>query len=122
MSPSKDMAAFKELLSSSKHIIAVAGAGLSAASGRFTLSTSQVEMCAETASGIPTFRGSGGLWRKYDATSLASYSAFKTNPSRVWQFYHYRREKLAAPTILTHLHLSSLTSQCLSSQGPRRQS
>ena len=31
--PSADMAAFKELLSSSKHIIAVAGAGLSAASG-----------------------------------------------------------------------------------------
>ena len=33
--PSADMAAFKELLSSSKHIIAVAGAGLSAASGEF---------------------------------------------------------------------------------------
>jgi len=57
--PSKDMAAFKELLSSSKHIIAVAGAGLSAASG------------------IPTFRGSGGLWRKYDAMSLASYESIR---------------------------------------------
>ena len=36
--PSSDMAAFKELLSSSKHIIAVAGAGLSAASGGLAFS------------------------------------------------------------------------------------
>lgn len=43
--------------------------------------------------GIPTFRGAGGLWRKYDAMSLASPEAFDANPSRVWQFYHYRREK-----------------------------
>lgn len=32
-SPSSDMAVFKEVLSNSKNIIAVAGAGLSAASG-----------------------------------------------------------------------------------------
>lgn len=72
--PSNDMAAFKDVLSSSKHIIAVAGAGLSSASG------------------IPTFRGAGGLWRKYDAVSLATTAAFRDSPSRVWQFYHYRRE------------------------------
>ena len=41
--------------------------------------------------GIPTFRGSGGLWRQYEATSLASPYAFKSNPSLVWEFYHYRR-------------------------------
>jgi hypothetical protein len=41
---SNDMVAFQELLSSSKHIIAVAGAGLSAASGKF--SSNQVEMSA----------------------------------------------------------------------------
>ncbi|TFK56053.1 DHS-like NAD/FAD-binding domain-containing protein [Heliocybe sulcata] len=73
--PSDDMASFSVVLSQSKHIIAVAGAGLSAASG------------------IPTFRGAGGLWRKYDAISLATPEAFQENPSRVWQFYHYRREK-----------------------------
>ena len=33
------------------------------------------------------------MWRKYDAMSLATLPAFKENPSRVWQFYHYRREK-----------------------------
>jgi NAD-dependent SIR2 family protein deacetylase len=43
--------------------------------------------------GIPTFRGSGGLWRKYDAITLATPEAFAENPSLVWQFYHYRREK-----------------------------
>jgi NAD-dependent deacetylase sirtuin 5 len=32
------------------------------------------------------------MWRKYNAMSLATVEAFKLNPSRVWQFYHYRRE------------------------------
>ncbi|KAH9853729.1 DHS-like NAD/FAD-binding domain-containing protein [Lenzites betulinus] len=76
--PSTDMPSFTAALKASKRIIAVAGAGLSAASG------------------IPTFRGAGGLWRKYDAMSLASPEAFDANPSRVWQFYHYRREKALA--------------------------
>ena len=76
------------------------------------LHASDREIGVERAPGIPTFRGSGGLWRKYDAMSLASYSAFKTNPSRVWQFYHYRREKsvilaiplfIALPAALTPL-------------------
>jgi hypothetical protein len=75
--------------------------------GLTVLHVSNREIRVERAPGIPTFRGSGGLWRKYDAMSLASYSAFKTNPSRVWQFYHYRREKsviignIALPAALT---------------------
>ncbi|KAF7985220.1 hypothetical protein HWV62_7856 [Athelia sp. TMB] len=72
------MEAFGKVLASSKKIIAVAGAGLSAASG------------------IPTFRGAGGMWRRYDAMSLATPKAFHRNPSRVWQFYHYRREVYAS--------------------------
>lgn len=43
-------------------------------------------------SGIPTFRGAGGFWRKYQAMDLASPTAFRANPSLVWEFYHYRRE------------------------------
>ena len=31
------------------------------------------------ATGIPTFRGIGGLWRKYDAIGLATPQAFKEN-------------------------------------------
>lgn len=43
-------------------------------------------------SGIPTFRGSGGLWRKYDPMKLASISGFYENPKLVWEFYKDRQE------------------------------
>ena len=43
-------------------------------------------------SGIPTFRGAGGLWRRYNAQDLATPRAFNKDPSLVWEFYHYRRE------------------------------
>ncbi|KAI0370243.1 DHS-like NAD/FAD-binding domain-containing protein [Pilatotrama ljubarskyi] len=57
--------------------------------------------------GIPTFRGAGGLWRKYDSMGLATPEAFHANPSRVWQFYHYRREKaLSAQPNPGHLALA----------------
>lgn len=71
---SSDMADFKEKLKSSQHIVILTGAGVSAESG------------------IPTFRGAGGLWRRHQATSLATPEAFAANPSLVWEFYHYRRE------------------------------
>ena len=35
-------------------------------------------------SGIPTFRGSEGLWRKYDPMKLASISGFYKDPKLVW--------------------------------------
>lgn len=72
--PSSDMAAFREILSKSKHVVVLSGAGVSAESG------------------IPTFRGSGGFWRTYQAQDLASPRAFARDPSLVWEFYHYRRE------------------------------
>ncbi|KAJ7611581.1 DHS-like NAD/FAD-binding domain-containing protein [Roridomyces roridus] len=83
MSPSTDFAEFKRLLEpradgKPNKIIAVCGAGLSAASG------------------IPTFRGAGGMWHKYDAMSLATPEAFERDPLLVWQFYHYRRETARA--------------------------
>lgn len=57
----------------SRRIVALLGAGLSASSG------------------LPTFRGAGGLWRTHDATSLATPKAFSRDPAFVWQFYSYRR-------------------------------
>jgi NAD-dependent deacetylase len=45
-------------------------------------------------SGIPTFRGSEGLWRKYDPMKLASISGFYKDPKLVWEFYKYRQELL----------------------------
>ncbi|RWS15826.1 NAD-dependent protein deacylase sirtuin-5-like protein [Dinothrombium tinctorium] len=72
--PSSDLAKFREIFAKSKHVVAITGAGISAESG------------------VPTFRGSGGLWRKYMAQELATPQAFSDNPSLVWEFYSYRRE------------------------------
>lgn len=41
---------------------------------------------------VPTFRDPGGLWRQHDPLSLATPEAFRRDPSKVWQFYHYRRQ------------------------------
>ncbi|KAL1727153.1 DHS-like NAD/FAD-binding domain-containing protein [Schizophyllum commune] len=65
--------AFRAKFRASKNIIVIAGAGLSAASG------------------IPTFRDGGGMWRSLNAQALATPVAFEANPALVWQFYHYRR-------------------------------
>jgi NAD-dependent deacetylase len=42
------------------------------------------------ASGIPTFRGKDGLWKNYDATTLATPQAFARDPSLVWEWYSWR--------------------------------
>jgi len=47
-------------------MMALCGAGLSAASG------------------LGTFRGAGGMWRNYRATSLATPEAFAKDPGLVW--------------------------------------
>ncbi|KAK1244675.1 hypothetical protein MKX07_003474 [Trichoderma sp. CBMAI-0711] len=73
MAPHNDIEAFHEVLRSSRRILALCGAGLSASSG------------------LPTFRGAGGFWRNYDATQLATVRAFKMDPGMVWLFYAYRR-------------------------------
>ena len=43
-------------------------------------------------SGIPTFRGAGGLWRGRDPLSLATPEAFAADPALVWEFYRWRRD------------------------------
>lgn len=42
-------------------------------------------------SGMPTFRGEGGLWKEYRAEDLATPQAFQRNPDLVWEWYDYRR-------------------------------
>ena len=71
--PPTDLESFQNHLRYSDRVLALCGAGLSAASG------------------LPTFRGAGGLWRSYDAVSLATPEAFDDDPGLVWQFYSYRR-------------------------------
>lgn len=38
-------------------------------------------------SGIPPFRGSGGLWEKYDPEEYVSISGFRRNPEKIWKLY-----------------------------------
>lgn len=90
--PPADLQSFTEYLKGCRRILALLGAGVSAASG------------------LPTFRGVGGLWRAYDATSLATPSAFEANPGLVWQFYSYRRHMaLQAQPNKAHYALAELS-------------
>lgn len=47
-------------------------------------------------SGVPTFRGPGGLWRDRRAEELATPGAFARDPVLVWEWYGARRETVAA--------------------------
>jgi NAD+-dependent protein deacetylase sirtuin 5 len=83
---------FRQHLDKSTRILALLGAGLSASSG------------------LPTFRGVGGLWRTHDAISLATPSAFRSDPTLVWQFYSYRRHMaMNAQPNRAHLALAELS-------------
>ena len=62
-----------ESLASARVILVVTGAGISAESG------------------IPTFRGSGGLWKGFRAEDLATPGAFATHPEQVWAWYRWRQ-------------------------------
>ncbi len=60
-------------------------------------------------SGVPTFRGSEGLWKNFRPEELASPDAFARDPQLVWEWYNWRRELLttkkpnAAHTTLAQL-------------------
>jgi NAD-dependent deacetylase len=47
------------------------------------------------ASGVPTFRGPEGLWRSFRPEELATPDAFRRDPRLVWEWYAWRREKVA---------------------------
>jgi NAD-dependent deacetylase len=47
------------------------------------------------ASGVPTFRGAGGLWKDFRPEELATPEAFDRDPLLVWEWYAWRRELVA---------------------------
>lgn len=59
-------------LRESRRVVVLTGAGMSAESG------------------IPTFRGAGGLWKGLDPTVLASPAGFARHPEDVWEWYRWR--------------------------------
>ncbi len=63
-------------LKDSRKIVFVTGAGISQESG------------------IPTFRGKDGYWRRYDPMKLASIDAFYDDPKLVWEWYDDRRKNI----------------------------
>lgn len=71
------LAAFAERLRGHPKITVLTGAGVSAASG------------------VPTFRGPEGLWRSFRPEDLATPSAFTRDPRLVWEWYEWRRERIA---------------------------
>ena len=80
-----------EKLKIAKKIVFVTGAGISQESG------------------IPTFRGKDGLWRKYDPMKLATIDAFYDDPKLVWEWYEDRRKNiLAAKPNLGHVAIADL--------------
>jgi NAD-dependent deacetylase len=48
------------------------------------------------ASGVPTFRGADGLWKNFRPETLATPQAFARDPRLVWEWYDWRRQKIAA--------------------------
>jgi NAD-dependent deacetylase len=48
------------------------------------------------ASGVPTFRGPGGLWRSHRPETLATPLAFTRDPRLVWEWYQWRRQRIAS--------------------------
>ena len=45
-------------------------------------------------SGVPTFRGPEGLWKRKDPMSLATPGAFAADPREVWEWYQWRRQRI----------------------------
>lgn len=46
-------------------------------------------------SGVPTFRGAGGLWKEFRPEDLATPDAFARDPRLVWEWYAWRRSLVA---------------------------
>jgi NAD-dependent deacetylase len=62
---------------------------------RFVTALTGAGVSAE--SGLATFRdGQTGLWARFDPRELATPSAFARNPKLVWDWYAWRRERIAA--------------------------
>ena len=67
-----------EWLRGARRVCVFAGAGVSAESG------------------VPTFRGAGGLWEQHRPEELATPAAFARDPHLVWRWYAWRQRLVAA--------------------------
>ena len=72
-----DINTLKKIIATSHKVTVLTGAGISAESG------------------VPTFRGAGGIWKDYQITDVATPQAFARDPELVWAFYNWRRSLLS---------------------------
>lgn len=85
----------RALLRSARSVAALTGAGISAESG------------------VPTFRGAGGLWRNFRPEELATPQAFARDPKLVWEWYEWRRGLIAkTEPNAGHRALADLEARC----------
>ncbi len=75
--PPDSLAAARAALARAVRVVVFTGAGVSAESG------------------VPTFRGPGGLWKTFRPEELATPVAFGRDPRLVWEWYAWRREAVA---------------------------
>lgn len=61
-----------------QHIVVLTGAGISAKSG------------------IPTFRGKGGIWDRYDPNEVGTAEALRLRPKKVWEMHEDLRQNIAS--------------------------
>ncbi len=47
-------------------------------------------------SGVPTFRGDDGIWKKFKPAELANFDSFMRNPELVWEWYKARRKVITS--------------------------
>lgn len=74
----QSIAEARALIAAARSVVVLTGAGVSAESG------------------VPTFRGADGLWKTFRAEELATPEAFDRDPRLVWEWYSWRRAKVAA--------------------------
>ncbi|MCS7130260.1 MAG: NAD-dependent protein deacetylase [Archaeoglobaceae archaeon] len=79
-----------EILAKAKNAVVFTGAGISAESG------------------IPTFRGEDGLWKKYDPEEVASIHGFRRNPRAFWEFSFELMKKTSAEPNPAHYAIAEL--------------
>ncbi len=83
-----------------KRVVVFTGAGVSAESG------------------IPTFRGVGGLWRDFRPEDLATPEAFARDCKLVWEWYEWRRGLVrAAQPNAAHLSIAKLSGAIVVTQN-----
>lgn len=69
-------------------------------------------------SGIPTFRGAGGLWRDFRPEELATPEAFRRDPLLVWEWYQSRRDLIrSAKPNIAHEALARLPDAAIVTQN-----